>query len=478
MFLKKQSLSFNFVLNFLLSLSSLLFPLITFPYVSRILEAEGMGRIAFVTGVVSYFTILGMFGIQEYGIRECAKVRENKALLTKKVKEIFFFNLFTMAFSLAFFLLAVFFVPRLAEEKELFILYLLMPLLTVLSVEWLYKALEQYPYIAVRSLLFKCLALVLMFVLVKKKEDLMLYAGLTLLASVGSFVLNFFHIRTFLDFSFKESVHPFSHWKACLPFFFLSLATVVYTNVDLVLLGFWHNAEVVGYYQAALKVKSVLVILLTSLGAVLLPRLSYYIEMKEYAKFWQLAEKSFRFVWFAGLPLSLYFTFYAQASILFLSGESFLPAVLPMQILMPTLLCIGFSNLLGLQVMVPLGKEKALVHSVLAGALVSFTLNMLWLKEGGVLVAALSNLLAESVVLLYQIFSLRKELAFLKEKKDILKIFAGSFASLVLLIFVEHHFFAGLAVSLLLKFLLSASFYFGLYFLFLFLLKEKFLKGK
>ena len=165
---QKKSLKLNFIMNAILTMSSFLFPLISFPYVSRILGPDGTGRVDFATSLIAYFLMFAQLGIPTYGVRACAKVRDNKHLLTKTAHELLIINLVMSAVSYAVLFLAVLFVPRLRQDRVLYILVSLTILFNTIGMEWLYKALEQYTYITIRSILFKIVSLAAMFLLVRE----------------------------------------------------------------------------------------------------------------------------------------------------------------------------------------------------------------------------------------------------------------------------------------------------------------------
>ena len=159
-----------------------------------------------------------------------------------------------------------------------------------------------------------------------------------------------------------------SHLKAVMVFFLMSVATTIYTNLDTVMLGFMKDDIEVGYYTAAVKVKTILVSFVTALSTVLLPRVSYYVEHSLQEEFIKVSRKALNFVVVAAVPVTIYFILYAQEAILLLSGKDFDNAVLPMQIIMPTVLFIGITNVLGIQILVPLGKEKLVFYSEIGRA--------------------------------------------------------------------------------------------------------------
>lgn len=192
-------------------------------------------------------------------------------------------------------------------------------------------------------------------------------------------------------------------------FFAMSCATTVYTNLDTVMLGFIKTDVDVGYYNAAVKIKSVLLGIVTSLGTVLLPRASYYIEHHEMDEFRRITKKAINFVFLIAVPLTVYFILYAKEGILFLSGDAYISAVIPMQVIMPTILFIGLTNIMGIQMLVPLGREKVVLYSEIAGAIVDLILNAILIPQLASAGAAIGTLVAEGVVWIVQFIALRKE---------------------------------------------------------------------
>ncbi|WP_333678742.1 flippase, partial [Muricomes intestini] len=347
-----KSVKFNFIMNFLLTVSQFLFPLITFPYVSRVLKPAGTGSVAFATSVITYFTMFAMLGVPTYGIRACARVRENKEELSKTVQELLIINVVMMLFCYVVFGVSLFSVDKFQENKMLLLISSTAMLLNVIGVSWLYSALEQYTYITTVAMVFKVISIALMFAFVHTKEDYIIYGGITVFANAGSYVLNFIRLRKFISLKLVGNYDFRRHIKPIFVFFAMSVATTIYTNLDTVMLGFMKTDTDVGYFNAAVKVKNVLVSLVTSLGTVLLPRLSFYIENGQTKEFRRMIAKAINFVLLISFPLTIYFTFYARESILLLSGHEFMGAVIPMCVVTPTIIMIGLSNVLGIQVLV------------------------------------------------------------------------------------------------------------------------------
>lgn len=402
--MEKKSVFYNFIMNSILTVSSFIFPLITFPYVSRILSPVGTGKVSFATSVVSYFLLIAQLGIPTYGIRSCAKVRDNKKELSKVVQEIFLIGIIMCIISYILFFASIFFVPKFKEEHKLMLIMSTTILLTTLGTEWVYKALEMYTYITWRSIVFKVLALIAMFMLVKEENDYIIYGAISILASSASFVFNFFYLFKLIDLKEKFQFELRKHMRPILVFFAMTCATTVYLNLDTVMLGFMTTDADVGYYNAAVKIKNILVSIVTSLGAVLLPRVTYYLQKGENKEFISLSTKAIRFVMFVAFPMFVYFSIFARPGILLLSGIEYEKAILPMRIMMPTLLFIGLTNIMGIQILVPKGREDKVLISVVVGAIVDLILNMLLIPRYASTGAAIGTMVAEAVVFIVQYY--------------------------------------------------------------------------
>ena len=468
--MKIHSVKYNFIMNAILTVAGIIFPLITFPYISRVLLVEGSGKVAFATSVVTYFTMFASLGIPTYGVRACAIVRDNKEKLSKTVQELLIISGGTTLLTYIVFGISLFVIPEFAQERTLLLIVGLGIGLNTIGVQWLYNALEQYSYITTCSILFKVIGMILMFLLVKESSDYQIYGGVYVIASFGSYVLNFICLRKLVTFQ-KTGTYQFKqHLKHIMVFFAMSAGASIYLNLDVVMLRFLQSNEAVGYYNAGIKVKTVLVTCVTSLGTVLLPRLSYYIETADKKAFQLMVGKAFRFVFVAASAVTVYFSIFARESILLLSGEAFLPAVGPMMILMPTVLLIGLSNVTGIQILTPNGREREVMYSIWGGAILDFVLNLIVIPKFSANGAALSTLLAEGMVLLLQCWFLRDVLWSYIRQVQCWKIVIALAVASVMTIPVKIWIDSGVFVTLL----VSAIVFFGGYAVVLLLLKEPF----
>ena len=456
-------------MNAILTMSTFIFPFITVPYVSRVLGPDGTGRVGFATSLISYFLILAQLGIPTYGIRACAKVRDNKTELTRTAHELLIINLIMSAVSYMLLAVALVIVPDLQDDKLLYVIISMTIFLSSVGMEWLYKALEQYTYITIRSVLFKIVAVVTMLLLVHSEDDYIVYGGITLIASSASYVLNLANAHKYIGFKSVGNYDLRRHLKPVAIFFAMACATTIYTHLDTIMLGFMTTKTDVGYYNAAIKIKNLLVSVVTSLGTVLLPRMSYYVEHGSMEKFKRIVQKALNYVMLVALPLTAYFILFAKEGVLLICGSKFIESIVPMQIIMPTLVLIGITNVLGIQILVPTGREKTVLYSEIAGAVVDVVMNVLLIPRMKSTGAAIGTLMAEFVVLAVQYCALRKEMLYSFKQICYRKVMAGVALGSAFSITAVYLFDMGVFFALL----LSAVLFFGSYGLFLLLTKEK-----
>ena len=471
--IKIHSVKYNYVMNTILRMSSFLFPLITFPYVSRVLGVALNGRITFSSSYVRYFTMFAQLGIPTYGIRACAGVRNDRKAMSKVVQELLIINSIMVVLCYGALLITVFTIPKIIENRPLVLISSVSVILSCIGIEWFYQAIEQYDYITFRNIAFKFLSIVLMFLLVHKPQDYIIYAGINVLGTVGSNILNFFRIRRYISLKFVNDLDLRRHLRPIFVFFMFTVSATIYTSMDAVMLGFMSTDEQVGLYAAAIKMRNILYHLVTSIGTVLLPRASYLIQNNQREEFQKIIRTSFQFVAALAVPLTVFFVLESRDSILFLSGAQYAGAVPAMMIVTPTILLAGISNITGIQVLIPMGYEKYTVTSTFGGALTDLMLNSLLIPKYGAAGAAVGTLVAEVVVLLIQLYFIRKN-----DLMEYVQMEWGNFAKILfagllsgIAIFASSRFihFPGYFVALV----VMAIVYFGIYALILAVSKER-----
>lgn len=454
-----KSVKHNAVVNAILSAAQIIFPLITFPYVSRTLLVNANGRLNFASAVLNYFSLFATLGLSTYGVKACARVREDRTKLSKIVHELLLINAVTTFITVTALAAAIFAVPRFRQERLLLFIYSWNMILNVAGLNWLYSAVEQYDYITKRSILFKLIGVLLMFLFVHKPEDCYIYAIITVFANVGGNLLNIYYSRRYIDYRWIGAYDCKQHLKPTLALFSTYLAVNVYSSLDSVMLGFIQGDFEVGIYSAAVKIRSVLTTLITSLGTVLLPRMSYYIAQGQWDEFRHLIRKSYSVIIMMAIPMMVYFILAARPSILFLSGGAYLAAELPMKILMPIMLITSLSNITGMQILIPTGGEWKFAFSVTCGAMVDLVLNFILIPRYGAVGAAYGTLFAEITQFVMQVVFTGKYLKGAVSLKDTILVLLATAGAAAAYLAIDSVMDVGAFLSLI----VTGGVYFGIY---------------
>ena len=471
--MKEKSIKLNLFMNALLTCSSFIFPLITFPYVSQILLADGNGKINFANSVINYFMLIAALGLPFYGIRACAAVRDDRRELSRTVCELFILSTITTIISLVLLAASILLVPKFYDYKILLFILSSTIWLKSIGMEWLFQALEEYSYITIRSIIFKFLGLVLMFMFVHEHDDYLIYAVITVISGSGSYVLNFLRIRSFVDIVPLCECDVIRHVKPVLSCFILSAAWSLYGNADAVMLGFLSTDAQNGYFAAAVKIRQILLQCMLALGTVLLPRLSNYYSNNRKADFYRLLKKNSSFLFVAGFAITAFCLLNAKPIIILLSGDEFLPAIPAMQIMMVFIIFNGISTMLGDNVLLTQGKEIVTTIATLIGFVILFLIELVVIPIYGVIGAAIGTSIGTVVTVFIEVVYLRRDIALLFDFVSALKCAVSAFISSLLILW-----FSSLAVgsefSVLVQLFTRAVLFFGIYLTLLLLMRENF----
>lgn len=432
--MRTKSLKTNFIYNIINTISGLLFPLITYPYAFRILSAEGIGEVNFLNSIISYVILLTSLGIPLYGIREIARVRDDLKELSKTTVEIISLNLILNVVGYLIIFILVFTVSEIRENSNLFLLLSLSVVLTTLGSQWFYSGIEDFKFVTIRGLIVRTCCTIFLYLCVKDKDDLFFYALYIVLVTTGNYIINFICLKSRISFNlvkFKE-LNIFRHLRPACAVFVFNLVTSIYLNLDKVMLGFITDSASVGYYTAATQISHILLSIATALGAVMLPRSSNLIKQQQFDEFYRLSNKSYKFILMLAMPLCVGCIVLAPVLINIFCGESYEPSISTLRIICPIIIAIGMSNLIGLQILYPLGHIKIVTISTGIGAIVNFILNVclipLFSQDG----AAVATLIAEIAVTISQILMAKKFIKFRLLSIDISKyLFSSIFMGFV-----------------------------------------------
>lgn len=458
-----KSLKKNYLLNLTNTISTMLFPLITFPYAARIIMADGIGQINFFSSIISYISLFTCLGIPMYAIRETARVRDNQKELTKTTTEILLLHAsLTILGYIAVFIIACT-VPKVMVDIPLFLILSASIFFTAIGCEWFYQGVEDFKYITIRAITIRTICVILLFILVQTKEDLMYYAIYTVVGSVGNNIFNFVRLRKYVKLKFINfrELNPSRHLKPALHIFVLNLVISIYVNLDTVMLGFIKDSAAVGYYTGATKLTKMLLGIVSSLGTVMVPRLSHLIQNGQMEDFKRLSQKAVDFVFALSFPLFLGLIVTAPTLIRLFCGPSYEPAISTLQILSPILLFIALSNVLGIQILYPQGKENIVIKCTIFGAITNFTLNILLIPLLANDGAAIATCVAEFIVTFVMLIVGRKYLPIEYTIKRYMNYIIGALIMTpVLMLFMKIECIPNI-LSLLISILLSVTVYFG-----------------
>lgn len=373
-----QSVKVNYILNLINTGTQMLFPLITFPYVCRVIEADGIGQINFFQSIISYISLFTCLGIPMYAIREIARDRSDVVQMNRTAMEILLLHSMLTLVGYAIVAILCLTVPQIQVNIPLFLILSLTIFFTAIGCEWFYQGIEDFKYITIRGLIIKTISVVLLFIFVKSKTDLLYYGCYTVFGVLGGNIFNLFRLRKYIhreNIIFSE-LHIKRHIKPVLKVFSFSVVTSIYLQLNTVLLGFLKNALAVGYFAAATKVMQMLLKMSACLGSVMMPRASHLIAENKEAEFNRLIQKSYDFTLAIALPMTIGLIFCAPSLITALCGVKFEHSILPSQIIAPIILMVAISNIFGIQVLFPKGKINIVTLCCGIGAVADLMLNL------------------------------------------------------------------------------------------------------
>lgn len=422
----QKSLKKNAAYNFVKAFMNLAFPLISFPYASRVLMPSGIGKVNFINSFIDYFVLLAGLGIGSYATREAARIRDNKNLLNTFSSQILTINAISTIISYAILAITFLLTPKLREYKVLLVICSTKILFSATGVTWLYAAEEEYRYITIRSAIFQAFSLIFLFTFVRKPEDYTLYAMMGVISNVGSNICNFLYARKFISIRLTLKVNLKKHFRSIMIFFGEACASKIHSALDSVMLGFMLNDMSVGYYSAAQKIKVLVTQMITSITGTLTPRSSWYLEQNDKKGYQQMVQKAGNVACFFSIPAAIGIMAIARPLIMFFSGEAYLPALPSMLILAPSVVTGSISSFLFNVILTPNRLEKYTLQAQIIGSSLNVLLNAIFIPFWGVFGASLSTMIVELTIMVVMMIHARKYLKGSKIFSSFLQALVGS----------------------------------------------------
>lgn len=459
---KDKSLGLNALLNGLQSLLNLIFPLITFPYVSRTLSVDGVGKYNFANSIISYFILLAGLGISNYAVREGAKLRNDRKAISKFASRVFTINMASTLISYLFLFLVIILTPGLHNYVVAILIFSVQIFFTTLGTDWVYTIFEEYGYITIRNLVFKIISMILLFICVRHSNDYLNYVVITVIASTGSYILNFLHARKYCDIRLDLHFQWNDYLIPILVIFGSQVAIQIYLSSDVTMLGFLQNEYVVGIYSIATKIYGIVGTLLTALTAVTIPRLAMLMGQGRIDEYNQLLKQVINTILFIVLPGIAGLFMVSQDVIIILAGEKYLRVTYALKITCFAMLGSAMSVIFNQCALIPAKREKRTLISSTTSALLNIGLNFVLIPIIAEKGAALTTVLAEFTMMFMNFYFSRDITGFVfKDRetwKNIITVILGC-VGIVIVCSFSHILFQQVFIRLLISVISSVIIY-------------------
>ena len=442
-----QSLKKNFIYNAILTMSGYIFPLMVYPYVSRVLGVANIGACNFVDSIVEYFTILSMMGMNTIGIREIAKCKNDQQKLDNVFSQLFSLNTLTTITAIIILIIATNIVPKFAPYKDLLYIGVGKLFFNYMLINWFFQGLENFKYIAARTIFVKILFVISVFLFVKTETDVKLYYFLVALTWAGNGIINFIYAKKYVSFNFTLKIN-----KAIIGSFFILgvywFMNSMYTTLNVAFLGFATNDIEVGYYTTANKLLTVIMTMFTALTSVMVPRVSVALKSNDNSEAKALIRKAINALMLFAIPLIFFVFPFSQELIYLMSGKGYEGATTPLQIMTPLFFLVGYDQIIVLQTLLPMGKDKDILRNSILAASVGIISNIFLTLNFGKNGSAIVLILAELSVLLSSQFCVTKYLGLKIPFKLIIKHIIG-FSPIIISCYVIKYFINSYVISLI-----------------------------
>lgn len=464
----KKSIAKNYIYNLIYQMLTIVLPLITTPYLSRVLGAENIGIYGYTLSIVTYFVLFGTLGIAMYGQREIAYVQNDKTKQSKTFWEIVITRFITLTIASVTFYIT--FCIR-GQYTTYYTILLLELLANALDISWYYQGIEDFGKTVIRNLVVKILSLVCIFVFVKTQADLWKYMLIYVLANALGNATMWLYLPKMLQKISLKTLEFKKHIKPVLSLFVPQIATQIYVVLDKTMIGnITNNMSDVGFYEQAQKIVKTAMLVVTALGTVMNSRIANAFAENKKEDVKKYLMQAFNIVWMLGIPITLGIMAVSSNLVPWFYGEGYEPVIQLLIATSPILLAIGLNNVTGIQYLIQTKQQKNYTISVTIGAIVNVIFNFILINLIGTVGAAISSVLAEFTILGVHFIYMRKDIKIL----DVLKLSIKYLISGLIMYVIVLNISKLISPSILNTFILIAI---GaiIYFVILLILKDKFL---
>ena len=458
----KKSVKKNYIYNLMYQILVMIIPLITTPYLSRVLGAENIGIYGYTLSITTYFILFGSLGVSMYGQREIAYLQDNKKDRSKTFFEILLMKSITLGLSLILFYLCF---CRNGEYHLYYQILILEIVANIIDISWFFQGLEEFKKTVIRNTIVKLISVACIFLLVKTKADLNKYFIIYVLSTfLGNITLWFYLPRYIEKIKIKE-LKIFRHLKPTLLLFIPQIAVQLYTVLDKTMIGsLVVDKSEVGYYEQAQKIIKLLLTIATSLGTVMMPRIAHTYASGDHKQLRKYMNTSLSYIMMIAFPLMLGIISISNHFVPIFYGKGYDKVTILMSIISPIIVFIGLSNVIGTQYLLPTKQQRKYTTSVTIGAFVNLILNFILIKLCKSIGASIATVIAECVVTGVQLFLVREEIKLTEIIKLSYKYIISSIimfiCSIIISILINNNF-----ISLFVQGISSVIIYFSLLFI-------------
>lgn len=403
---KRNSLKVNAVLNIIKQCCAIIFPLITFPYVSRTLGVEAYGKVNFSSSIISYISLLAGLGVSSYAVREGARIRDDKNKFEKFASEVFSINVVSTVIAYVLLAILVLFWKKLEPYRVLIVILSINVLLTTLGTDWINTVYEDFLYLTIRYVLCQSIAVVTTLLFVKKPDDVALYAFFSNLGTIFANILNLFYIRGTLrinvNFTLKMNVKH--HFRPIMLLFGNMISSMIYLYSDTTMLGILASDAAVGYYTVSSKIYSLLKQVINAVSNVLTPRLSHDFENKAKKNMTNNINSVLGALLVVVIPITMGMLCMGREIILLIAGKEYLEAYPALSILSVTLIFSTYACIFVSVIMLAQRKDKEILIASGISAAVNILLNLILIPQYSYNAAAFTTFISECLMLAMGIY--------------------------------------------------------------------------
>lgn len=432
--MKTRSVAINAVLNVLRTVLALIGPLITYPYVSRVLGAENIGKVNYVNSIVQYFILISSLGISTYAVREGAKIRKDSVKISNFISECFTINIIMASFSLFTLLFSVASLPGLKEYKYLFFIEAFLVIFDLFGIEWVNTIYEDYLYITIRTIIIYTINIAAIFIFIHFREDYYYYAMILVVTTGLVSILNWFHCKKKCKIKLRISSESKRHIKPILVFFANKLAVTVYVSLDTTMIGAFVSDYKVGIYSVAVKIYTIIKNMIAAMYAVCIPRLAVLVGANDKIGYRKLYSDIVSVVAIIVLPASVGLMMLSSNIIVLMFGVEYIESIVSLEILSVGIIFAIFGGLISSVFNVTRGYEKISLQATILAAAVNTILNYILIPIFQEKAAAFTTVIAELVAFLFCFFRAKELRDFVDLKKIGKNILTAAIGSLIIVI--------------------------------------------